>query len=462
MRTALRALALLLAVLVPCWAGAPAGAGEATADRDAILGMLAASEFDELDRHLNLINDAVNDDARPDADLSRAFRAFATSDPALLPQLDAWVEARPESAMALIARGVHEFHRLGILRYVEPFTEASAPLAEDIQARQKAAFIDVQKGLGIKQTIATGFVWSLDTFIRWGQMHEIEQWYRIAINDLPASAAIHRSYLSSFAPWRQGGASWQESMGRLEAAWGSLRKGFGADPDFAWLAGYLDYVKGEASRLQERPDEALAFFDAAVAASADPEYFLGRGRAHLALGNHDAALADFDDALRLDPLSAPAFHGRAMVRDALGQSAESVADLDAAIALDPDNPLYLTDRARFLRELGREEEARRDIDAALRFGKYDPWVQVWRGTLYETADPAVAAAAFERAAALAPAKPAYLKRYAQFLLRREDCAAVAVVARYREACPLTAGCGVSAIELSGESDALQAKLACPD
>jgi tetratricopeptide (TPR) repeat protein len=429
-------------------------------DRGTILQMLADGRFDELDRRLNEIDDEANAQKRPEADLQQAFNAFATSDPAVVTQLDRWVTERPNSGMALVARGVNRFHLVRIMRYAEAFRAANANFAMDLKIKERDAFVDAQKGLAIREMNPVGFVWSLELFIDWGQPQEVEKWYRIAINDLPASPAIHRAYLSSYTPWRQAGASWQDSLVRLKEITESLQKGFGKDPDFAWLAGYLDYVKGETYRLDGQPAEAVKNFDAALAASDDAEYRLGRARAYLALGDGKMAESDFTQILSTDPYFGPAVHGRALAKESLGQVTEALADLDRAVALDPMNPLYLTDRARMLRKLDRIPEARQDIDNALQFGGNDAWVQVWRGAIYESVGAKTSSDAFQQAIALAPADPAYLKRYADFLLRQEDCSAIDVVARYDEICQSGGSCGDQPYRLESAAAALKSKMSC--
>ena len=56
----------------------PPARGE-TLDRSTILQMLAGGQYDELDSRLEQIDDEANAQKRPEGDLTRAFRAFATS-----------------------------------------------------------------------------------------------------------------------------------------------------------------------------------------------------------------------------------------------------------------------------------------------------------------------------------------------------------------------------------------------
>ena len=49
----------------------------------------------------------------------------------------------------------------------------------------------------------------------------------------------------------------------------------------------------------------------------------------------EAALADYNRALQLDPEYALAYYGRALVHEALGNQEQAFADYDQAIQLEP-------------------------------------------------------------------------------------------------------------------------------
>ncbi|MGH6959909.1 MAG: hypothetical protein ACREE7_05455 [Dongiaceae bacterium] len=111
------------------------------------------------------------------------------------------------------------------------------------------------------------------------------------------------------------------------------------------------------------------------------------------------------------------------------------------MALDPLNQEYLIGRASVLILLDRGADARRDADAALAYGAHSAWVQMWRGFLYRAHDRDTAAAAYRRAADLAPADDAsYLLALAEFLVETKDCGALAVIEAYRAKCLAARGC----------------------
>src|SRR5689334_13620980 len=53
-----------------------------------------------------------------------------------------------------------------------------------------------------------------------------------------------------------------------------------------------------------------------------------RGRAHASLGDYDRAIADYNQAIRLDALNADAFTARGTAYVAKGEFARAMADLD--------------------------------------------------------------------------------------------------------------------------------------
>lgn len=118
-----------------------------------------------------------------------------------------------------------------------------------------------------------------------------------------------------------------------------------------------------------RPDDALADYGEAI--RLDPTNaaaFYNRG---LLQGNHgrpDEALADYNEAIRLDPTYAKAFNNRGLLHDGHGRSDEALADYSEAIRLDPTYAAAFTNRGLLLRQLGRVEEAIDDLETGARLG----------------------------------------------------------------------------------------------
>jgi serine/threonine protein kinase/Flp pilus assembly protein TadD len=97
----------------------------------------------------------------------------------------------------------------------------------------------------------------------------------------------------------------------------------------------------------------------------DAESWVARGLARLP-SRPQEALADFDEALKLDSRSRPALQNKAVVlSDFLGRAAEAVATLDRVVSAYPAFTPARVGRGVLLARLGRRQEAVRDAEDAL-------------------------------------------------------------------------------------------------
>ena len=106
-----------------------------------------------------------------------------------------------------------------------------------------------------------------------------------------------------------------------------------------------------------------------------------RGNAKGVLGRREEAIADYDEALRIDPQLAAAYYNRGNAKGVLGRYEEAIADYDEALRIDPQLATAYCNRGNVKGLLGRHEEAIADYDEALRI------------------DPQLAAAYYNREAA---------------------------------------------------------------
>ena len=90
-----------------------------------------------------------------------------------------------------------------------------------------------------------------------------------------------------------------------------------------------------------------------------------RGNAQLANGQQDAALASWDQALRLGPKYVPALRNRGLAMLARGEHEQAIRDLDSAISLDPGSVEAYIGRARAHAALGHKAKAQDDRRTAL-------------------------------------------------------------------------------------------------
>jgi lipoprotein NlpI len=114
-------------------------------------------------------------------------------------------------------------------------------------------------------------------------------------------------------------------------------------------------------------DRAIADFDQAV--RLDPknsDVYTVRGMAWEAKGDFERAIADFDQAIRLDPKNTDAYTVRAMAWQTKGDLDRAIADYDQAIRIDPKNTRAYSVRGVAWAAKGDLDRAIADYDQAIR------------------------------------------------------------------------------------------------
>lgn len=113
---------------------------------------------------------------------------------------------------------------------------------------------------------------------------------------------------------------------------------------------------------------------------------------HLELGwakssqDPEAAIAEFERALLLDPNCADAYSGRGSARFAAGEATAALADLDEAVRRDPQSPYYRMIRSRMRMVQGDDEGGFADVDEAVRLLPEDPFFRETRALAYAARD----------------------------------------------------------------------------
>jgi tetratricopeptide (TPR) repeat protein len=125
-----------------------------------------------------------------------------------------------------------------------------------------------------------------------------------------------------------------------------------------------------------------------------------RGLAYYGKGEYDLAIADYDEAIRLNPNYASAYNNRAWALLKARRPEDAKADADKAVALAP-TPENLDTRGHILLALGNASGALSDFNAAL-YGSADSISSLWgRGEAYEAQGfPAQAIIDFRKAVEL--------------------------------------------------------------
>ena len=89
--------------------------------------------------------------------------------------------------------------------------------------------------------------------------------------------------------------------------------------------------------------------------------FYNQGSVHLNLKEYDGAIADLDEAIKLDPKHVFALNARGLAYQSKGLNDRAIEDFNQAIALNAKNANIFTNRGRALRSKGRYDSAIADF-----------------------------------------------------------------------------------------------------
>lgn len=123
--------------------------------------------------------------------------------------------------------------------------------------------------------------------------------------------------------------------------------------------------RGLAYEVMRDHDEAIADFDEAI--WLDPKFahaMYNRGISYVAKGDYVRAIASFTDAIRVDPKYALALDSRGSAYRSKGDYENAIADYSAAIKADPTSVYAYNRRADAYLALGDKDHAAADLRAA--------------------------------------------------------------------------------------------------
>jgi tetratricopeptide (TPR) repeat protein len=325
-----------------------------TVDKRAVLRMLRARQFDALDAWLVDLQSQFEADYHKEYWPQDALDAFANVDPALEPLLDAWVAAKPESYMALAARGIHNeaagWHRRGGRwacetppENFEQMREAHAtafPDLDDALARH-ANLVAVHRAL-IRIAKANG-----------GSLELRRQLLDQALVACPECFQVRVTFIFALQP-RWGGD--YEKMRAFAAETASAT----ANTKLRLLAGYVDSDRCSMLRHFGKRAEALDACNRALAVGESPDFYDERATL-LRKSNPAAARADLDRALWLRPQRSDLVEARAAVLMRLRRFSDHARDVALLKEIDPIERLDPGDVQRAAQglayEAGRQRKA---------------------------------------------------------------------------------------------------------
>jgi len=147
-------------------------------------------------------------------------------------------------------------------------------------------------------------------------------------------------------------------------------------------------------------------FAESKAETPSPGDLVNKGVEVARMGEYDAAIHNFDEALRIDPKFVPAYDNRGTVEMARGDLARAIADYDQAIRLDPKDSIAFGNRGLAYKSKGDLTRAMADYDRAIQIEPQFARAHYNRGVIYgKKGDYSRAIADFHEAIRLDPKDP---------------------------------------------------------
>ncbi|MBR0709568.1 tetratricopeptide repeat protein [Bradyrhizobium liaoningense] len=134
------------------------------------------------------------------------------------------------------------------------------------------------------------------------------------------------------------------------------------------------------------PISASVAGESIVLASADGPVLRARGAAYNAKGDLDRAIADYDEAIRLNPKDKDAFGLRANAHKAKGDFDRSLADYDQLVQLDAKDARAYFHRARVYWQIASFAKSLADLDQAIQLDPKNAYPILWREIVAKRSD----------------------------------------------------------------------------
>jgi tetratricopeptide (TPR) repeat protein len=320
-----------------------------TVDRLAVRRLLVHKSYDALDRVLAAYGDSVLRDYRVEYRLFDAYAAFGVAVPEFEPFLTEWVNKKPKSAAARLARA--------------SFFRASGWNARGTSYARKTTSKQFQ---GMEyffercaDDLAAAHRLEPKSIVAYRQMIDIATTQsdrasaRVLIKEAtalqPHSFLLRATYMNSLLP-RWGGSYTAMAQFAAESAPFAAR-----NPRIKALAGFADWDKGRLSESAGNRGDAIEAYGRALQFGNFWQFRYQRGVYNSRSDQNEEALEDFNSVLSQYPQNDEALSARATVEYELGRNAfgeakaayfsQAFRDIALAATLDPANEEYQSDLA---------------------------------------------------------------------------------------------------------------------
>ncbi len=318
----MRRAAILLGASV-LWVSAVCAQARALPDPEALIALLRAQKYAELDADLGAYQAAYEAASDAEWPLIAAVGAFGRVDPDLEARFDEWVRATPKSYVAVLARAAYWHQRAWSSRGGQVADETAAGRLAQMNRYLERCELDLLASLALSPRAQLSHRYLISSAMARGAREQMSLSYLAAKRVDPQNYASRRAFLNAVRPqWTGSIAVMSLEVIESESA--------PQTPKMQRVARYLKasflgYHALQAARAKRYP-EALELYANGLAEIEDAVLLANRGRLLVELRRLDEALRDFNRALDLDPNSQEALESRGNLFEQRKQVKEAVRD----------------------------------------------------------------------------------------------------------------------------------------
>jgi tetratricopeptide (TPR) repeat protein len=332
-------------------------------DRAGLRALLGERAFKDLTAYFDQFQSAFEGDPRKEYWPSDAADAFESAEPEIVPSLDAWVAATPDSFAPFLARGTHY---LGATWAQRGFRYRAETPEEDMRAMRETAaraVADLDRALELRPGLVAAMRQEMRVALSTSDRDRASRMREAAFRACPGCLQVRVVYMNSLTP------RWGGSYEALRDFAAHLSPG--DNPRFPALGGYVDFDRAERVEMTRDPkrfEDVLVSIDRALRYGTYSEYLFLRAQALRALDRLDEALATLDQADALRPMDPALLAERAALHCNRNEYIAAGRDLLTALRVDPTEPdakRYTTDVMKGLLSFARASDAAGKRDEAL-------------------------------------------------------------------------------------------------
>jgi len=148
----------------------------------------------------------------------------------------------------------------------------------------------------------------------------------------------------------------------FEKSLADLTKAYNIDPDNAEALYYRAICFEKLEKYKECIQDLSILLE--MKEYGQDELLNNRGRSYMQLNNYEAALNDYNKAIKLEPHFAIYRFDRAFLYQENGKNKEAIEDYNVVLKLDPQDCVAMTNRGEAYYAIGDKEKAKADFEKA--------------------------------------------------------------------------------------------------